>query len=88
MDSGLDGALYVTDSDGNLKVFNVERNENGLWLNSNYGNPDNFWNGDNRWVFIRRNSLLLLNYNWGVCFSALFNQLPSILPTSTNSCPT
>lgn len=45
------------DSDGNLNVFNVERNEDGIWLNTNYGNPDNEWNSDNRWVFARRNSL-------------------------------
>ncbi len=44
-------------SDGNLNVFNVERNEDGQWLNTNYGNPDNEWNPDNRWVFARRNSL-------------------------------
>lgn len=39
------------DSDGNLNVFSVGRNEDGQWLNTNYGNPDN------RWVFARRNSL-------------------------------
>ena len=59
MGSDWGGALYVTDSDGNPKVFNVERNVNGSWLNSNYGNAGNFWNGDNRWVFVLRNSLLL-----------------------------
>jgi len=51
------GTLYVTDSDGNLNVFNVEHDDDGLWLNANYANPDNHWNGDNRWVFRRRNSL-------------------------------
>jgi hypothetical protein len=51
--------LYIaTDSDGDLKVFNVERNDDGKqWLNSNYGNPDNFWNSNNRFVFARRKSL-------------------------------
>lgn len=43
----------VTDSDGNLDVFNVERNDDGLWLDGNNGNPDNFWNGNYRWVFVR-----------------------------------
>ena len=54
---GKGGILYVTDSNGNLNVFNVELNDNGLWLNGNNGNPDNFWNGNNRWVFARRKSL-------------------------------
>ncbi len=59
---GIDGALYITDSDGNLNVFNVECNDNGLWLNSNNGNPDNFWNGNNRWLFrLPRNSLHFLS---------------------------
>ena len=51
--------LYITDSDGNLKVFNVKRNDDGkLYLNGNNGNPDNFWNGNNRFVFVLpRNSL-------------------------------
>lgn len=57
-DGGSDGSLYITDSDGDLNVFNVERNDDGKqWLNGNNGNPDNFWNGNNRWVFLRRNSL-------------------------------
>lgn len=51
-----EGVSYKTDSDGNPKVFNVEHDKDGLWLNGNNGNPDNFWNGNNRWVF-RRNSL-------------------------------
>lgn len=42
--SGTDGILYATDSDGNLNVFNVKRNDDGKqWLNGNNGNPDNFW---------------------------------------------
>ena len=45
------------DSDGDLNVFNVEHNDDGLWLNSNYGKPDNLWNPDNRFVFRARNSL-------------------------------
>ena len=49
-----DGGLYKTDSNGNLKVFNVGHNENGLWLNSNYANPDNFYNGNKVWVFGRK----------------------------------
>lgn len=56
------GVLYITDSDGNLNIFNVKRNDDGeLWLNTNYDNADNQWNPDNRWVFLRqRNSFLSL----------------------------
>lgn len=39
------------DPDGNPNVFNVERNDNGSWLNNNWANPDNRWNGDNQFVF-------------------------------------
>ena len=49
-----EGISYETDSDGDLKVFNVEHNDDGLWLGTNYDNPDNVWNGKYRWVF-RRN---------------------------------
>ena len=54
---GADGVLYITDLDGNLNVFETERNSDGLWFNGNNGNPDNFWNDDNQWVFLRGNSL-------------------------------
>lgn len=54
----IEGNSYETDSNGNLNLFNVERNEDDLWLNSNYGNPDNFYNSNNRFVF-RRNYLYL-----------------------------
>jgi len=51
-----EGAMYITDSNGNRKVFNLKRNDDGSWLNGNNGNPDNFYNGNVRWVF-RRNCL-------------------------------
>jgi len=41
----------ISDSDGDLKVFNIEHNDDGLWLNTNYDNPDNVWNASNHWVF-------------------------------------
>jgi len=52
----MDGILHSTDSDGNLNVFNVEHDDDGLWLNTNWFNPQNVFNPDNRWVFVR-NSL-------------------------------
>lgn len=45
------------DSDGNPKVFNVERNEDGSWLNNNWAKPDNRWNADNQFVFRLRKCL-------------------------------
>jgi hypothetical protein len=57
--SGTDGCLYILDADDNPKLFNVERDNDGtVWLNNNWGNPDNEWNPENEWVFVRpRNSL-------------------------------
>lgn len=50
--------LQKTDSDDDLNVFNVERNDDGkTWLNTNYDKPGNRWNLDNQWVFVLRNSL-------------------------------
>jgi len=41
----------------------VKHDDNGLWLNSNYGNSDNVWNADNQWVFaLPRNSLCFSRY--------------------------
>lgn len=51
MDSGIDGTPRATDSDGNPNVFNVERNEDGLWLNDNWAKPDNRWNPKNSFLF-------------------------------------
>lgn len=53
MGSGTDGTSYGTDSDGNPKVFNLERNGDGVWLNNNWTKPDNQWNLDNE-VLLRR----------------------------------
>jgi hypothetical protein len=40
-----------TDRDGNPNVFNLERNEDGLWLNNNWANPESRWNPDNEFIF-------------------------------------
>lgn len=47
----MDGALHVTDPNGNPNVFYMERNDDGLWLNDNWANPDNKWNPDNQFAF-------------------------------------
>ena len=51
------GALYITDSVGNPNVFNVNHDDDDQWLNANNGHADNFWNADNRFAFVPRNSL-------------------------------
>ncbi len=82
---GRDGALYITDSDGDLKVFNVEHNDNGQWLNSNNGNPANVWNPDNQWVFVLPRNLLHFSpiLLGEFCFCNWPCHPPSILPTSS-----
>ena len=54
---GTEDTLYITDSDGDLNVFNVEHDNDECWLNGNNGHPDNFWNGGNRWLFLRSKSV-------------------------------
>jgi hypothetical protein len=49
MSSGLGDISYNSDGDPNL--LNVNRNDNGSWLNTNYDNPDNQWNRDNGFAF-------------------------------------
>jgi len=53
----VDDISYTTDSDGNLNLFKVERDDEDLWLNGNNGNPENFWNSNKRFVFVGRKSL-------------------------------
>ena len=82
MGSVMDGVLYITDSDGNLKLFNVNHDDNGRWLNSNYGNPENVWNGDNQFVFCY--SLHSPPQCGGVSFYSCLINPPKIFPTSFN----
>ena len=58
MGSGIDGISYKTDSDSNPNVFDLERNDDGLWLNNNWAKPDNEWNSNNEFVFRLRNYFL------------------------------
>ena len=53
--AGLFGLTEVVDF---AHVFNVKRNDDGeQWLNTNWTNPENQWNLDNRIVFRLRKSL-------------------------------
>lgn len=49
---GTGGSLYVTDSDGNLNLLGVNRNDDGRWLNTYNGKPDNRWNREYGFVFL------------------------------------
>ena len=40
-----------TDSNGDLNVFNVDRDDDERWLNTNWSNPENVWNPENEFVF-------------------------------------
>lgn len=43
----------ITDSDGGLGVFSVERDDYGLWLHSYYDYSDSLWVASDRWVLVR-----------------------------------
>ena len=85
MGGGTGGSLYKTDSGSNRNIFKVERNDDGkTWLNNNNGNPDNHWNGNNQFVFVRsRNSPSFLSYPGEFCFCSCPFQPPNILPISS-----
>jgi len=81
-------ACYTkTDSNGNPNVFKLERNEDGLWLNANYANPENQWNSEVQFVVSPRKRFFPPSQTWRffICStSKLFLQPPSILPISFN----
>ena len=45
------GMEPITDSDGGLHVFSVERDDSELWLYSYWGYPSYVWYPDGQWVF-------------------------------------
>lgn len=51
------GMEPITGSDGNLSMFIVEHDDDGLWLSSDGGRPGYVWHGSRRWVFLRRKPL-------------------------------
>ena len=76
-----DGAPCKTDPDGNPNVFNVERNDDGSWLNNNFAKPDNKWNPKNKFVFRLRNCFFSAVFFEG---TAVFLLVEIIPPTSKN----
>ena len=83
----MDGTPYNTDRDGNPNVFNVNHNDDGLWLDNNWTKPDNEWNPDNQFVFRLRNYFFSAPTSvrfflfW---FARLPFQPPNILPISSS----
>src|SRR3989344_3857926 len=77
---------HNTDRNSNSNVFNLERNEDGLWLNNNWANPDNHWDPGDQCVFSLR-KFYLFPAPGGVfllLLSKLFFQPQNILPASSN----
>lgn len=76
----------ITDADGNPNVFNVNHDDDGLFLNANNGDADNHWDANNRFVFVRRNFLYfspVLTIGAGEFFLiTLPCQAPRFLPIS------
>ena len=50
------GMKQITDSDGYPRVFNLGRNDGGLWLDDHWAGPDYTWDPDNEWCFRLRKS--------------------------------
>ncbi len=44
----------IRDSDGDLHVFFVGHDDDGLWLDGDYGGSDSLWSPDSRFVFRAR----------------------------------
>ena len=47
------GMVPITDSYGDLLVFDVWRDDSGFWLGSDWSDPDDVWDTDDQWVFLR-----------------------------------
>ncbi len=83
-DGDIDGVSYGTDANGDLNVFNVEHDDDGLWLNSNNGNPNTLYNPDNRFVCLVPRNYPCFSPPSAESFRSWRNQLPSCLPIFTN----
>ncbi len=81
-DGDTDGSLHNTDSNGNLNVFNVEHDENELWLNTNYFNPQNTWNLDYQFVFVLPRNYLRCSPSSTESFRKCLSHPPSCRPIS------
>ncbi|MBI3589327.1 MAG: hypothetical protein HY093_02865 [Candidatus Liptonbacteria bacterium] len=59
-------------SDGDPKLLNANRNDDGRWLNTCFDNPDNKWNRENGFAFaVSQLALFLPLLSRGVLFCKL-----------------
>ena len=72
-------------SDGDFKLLDVNRNDDGSWLDAFYGKSDNKWNRSNGFVFVvsQLSSFLLYFPVEEFCFMSWPFQPPSIRPISS-----
>ena len=72
-------------SDGDLNLLNVNRNDDGQWLNTYYDNPSNQWNQTNGFAFVVSQLFLFLPYFLvrEFCFVSCPFQPPSIRPMAS-----
>lgn len=78
------GTSYGTDANCDLNVFNIEHDDNGLWLNSNNGYPNTLYNPDNRFVCVVPRNYLCFSPPSAESFRSWRNQPPSCFPMSTS----
>ncbi len=66
------------DRDGNLRIFNCNRNGSKSWLDNNNGRDDNKWNDNNRFFFVRKSliSLSLLRESFVLVFFQANHRVP------------
>jgi hypothetical protein len=81
----MDGAVYITDRDGNLNVFNLNSEGDKLKLNTNNARPDNRWNSNNQFLFCSRKLVLFLARLTLSCRVFLFWVFQTFPPTAKHS---
>jgi hypothetical protein len=80
----------ISASDGNLNIFDVKHDDDGLYLRAHYDDADYQWYPDDVWLFRRRQSFRFSPYppfggRGEFCLVSCPFQPPSILPTSSIS---
>ena len=74
----------IVDSYAAPNIFNVEHDDDDLWLNYNYAFPGSVWDADFQWVFVRRYYLCFSPGHPGeFCLLSCPSQPPNIFPISS-----
>ncbi len=61
----------LAQSDGDPNLLNANRNDDGSWLNANWDNPDNRWNGGGGFAFALSKVALFLSRGGEFLFSTI-----------------